>query len=63
MVVSKTLTTMTNQINAYTRDVFFGRTRLICRFDKGQGIAVLNSDDYVKKLHSIINDTSEFIEI
>ena len=35
----------------------------ICRFDKGQGIAVLNSEDYIKKLQNIINDTSKFIEV
>ena len=35
----------------------------ICRFDKGNGIAILDSSDYLRKLHSIIDDTTKFVEI
>ena len=30
------------------------------KFDKGNGVTILNSIDYVKKLSSIINDESKF---
>ena len=35
----------------------------VCSFDKGNGIVILNSQDYYSKLDSIINDTSKFVEI
>ena len=35
----------------------------ICKFDKGSGIAVLNSDDYFTKLDSIVNDQHKFIKV
>ena len=35
----------------------------ICKFDKGSGIAILNSDDYFTKLDSIVNDQHKFIKV
>ena len=35
----------------------------ICKFDKGKGVSVLNSNDYISKLNSIVNDKSKFIEV
>ena len=35
----------------------------MCKFGKGKGVAVLNSDDYCAKLDVIVNDTSKFVEI
>ena len=35
----------------------------ICRFDKGKGVAILNSNDYISKLNSIVNDKSKFKEV
>ena len=35
----------------------------ICKFDKGRGISILNTDDYFEKLDSIINDHSKFREV
>ena len=35
----------------------------ICKFDKGRGVAVLNSEDYYAKLDLIVSDTSKFGEI
>ena len=35
----------------------------ICKFDKGKGVAILNSNDCISKLNSIVNDKSKFIEV
>ena len=35
----------------------------ICKFDKGKGIAILDSSDYYSKLDSIVCDQSKFIQI
>ena len=35
----------------------------ICKFDKGRGVAVLNSENYYAKLHLIASDTTKFVEI
>ena len=35
----------------------------MCKFDKGKGVAVLNSEDYYARLHVIVKDTSKFVEI
>ena len=35
----------------------------MCKFDKGKGVAVLNSEDYFAKLDVIVKDTSKFVEI
>ena len=35
----------------------------MCKFDKGKGVAVLNSKDYYAKLDVIVNDTSKFVKI
>ena len=35
----------------------------MCKFDKGERVAVLNSDDYDAKFDVIVNDTSKFVEI
>jgi len=35
----------------------------ICRFDKGNGVAVFNTEDYYAKLDKIICDKSKFVEI
>ena len=32
----------------------------VCRFDKGQGVAILNTSDYMNKLYAIIDDSSKF---
>ena len=32
----------------------------ICSFDKGSGLVILNSEDYYKKLDTIVNDRSKF---
>ena len=32
----------------------------ICRFDKGRGVAILNTTDYIKKLQTIVDDGSKF---
>ena len=36
---------------------------LICKFDKGNGMAVLDSSDYHAKLQKIIQDKSKFVEV
>ena len=46
----------------------FGKTLLsavfkICKYDKGNGVAILNSCDYYRKLDNIIDDKTKFIEI
>ena len=35
----------------------------VCKFDKGNGIAILESDDYYRKLDKIVDDKSKFLEI
>ena len=35
----------------------------MCKFDKGKGVAALNSDYYYAKLNVIVNDTFKFVEI
>ena len=35
----------------------------ICRFDKSKGVAILNSNDYISKLNSIVNDKSKFTAV
>ena len=35
----------------------------ICKFVKGRGVAVLNSEDYYVKLDLLVSDTSKFVEI
>ena len=35
----------------------------VCKFDKGNGLAILDSTDYDAKLHKIIQDKSKFVEI
>ena len=35
----------------------------ICKFDKGRGVAVLNSEDYYAKSDLIVSNTSKFVEI
>ena len=35
----------------------------MCKFDKGKGVALLNSEDYYAKLDVIVNDASKFVEI
>ena len=35
----------------------------VCRFDKGNGVVLLNTIDYYDKLDSIINDQTKFTEI
>ena len=32
----------------------------VCSFDKGNGVVILNSSDYYKKLDAIISDKSKF---
>ena len=36
---------------------------IICRFDKRNGVAILNEHDYFIKLDSIIMDTTKFVEV
>ena len=35
----------------------------ICKFDKGAGVAILNSNDYYEKLEKIVNDKTKFKKI
>ena len=35
----------------------------ICKFDKGTGVCILNSVDYISKLECIVNDTSKFEKV
>ena len=35
----------------------------VCRFDKGNGVAILNSRDYYEKLEKTVNDQSKFTEL
>ena len=35
----------------------------ICKFDKGRGVSILNTNDYFEKLDSIINDHSKSQEV
>ena len=35
----------------------------ICPFDKGQGIAILDSEDYFDKVKAIVNDTDKFVKL
>lgn len=32
----------------------------VLKFDKGQGVAILNTNDYLSKLHTIVDDASKF---
>ena len=32
----------------------------ICKFDKGNGLTILNTSDYFSKLDTIVNDTTKF---
>ena len=34
-----------------------------CKFDKGNGVAILESEDYCAKLNKIIHDKTKFVEI
>ena len=34
-----------------------------CKFDKGRGVVILNSNDYYSKLNSMISDSTKFTEI
>jgi len=34
----------------------------ICKFDKGNGIAILKTKDYFEKLDKIVEDQSKFLE-
>ena len=38
-------------------------TNKVCRFDKANGVAILNSKDYYEKLEKIVNDQSKFTEL
>ena len=35
----------------------------ICKFDKGTGVCILNTIDYISKLDSIVSDTSKFQKV
>ena len=35
----------------------------VCKYDKGNGIAVMNTEDYFGKLDEIVNDKSKFVEL
>ena len=35
----------------------------ICQYDKGNGVVVLNSEDYYSKLDHIIDDPTKFIKV
>ena len=35
----------------------------LCKFDKGNGLAILEAEDYFLKLDKIIEDGSKFIEV
>ena len=35
----------------------------VCRFDKGNGVVLLNSCDYLSKLDDIVNDQTKFMQI
>ena len=35
----------------------------VCKYDKGNGIAVMNTEDYYGKRDEIINDISKFVEL
>ena len=35
----------------------------VCKYDKGNGIAVMNTEDYHGKLDEIVNDKSNFVEL
>ena len=35
----------------------------VCKFDKGTGICILNTSDYINKLDCIVNDTSKFQKV
>ena len=35
----------------------------ICRYDKRNGVAILNFTNYCEKLDKIVNDRSEFVEL
>ena len=39
------------------------KTIRICKFDKGTGVCILNSNDYTNKLNSIISDTTKFRKV
>ena len=35
----------------------------VCKYDKGNGIAIVNTEDYYGKLDEIVNDKSKFVEL
>ena len=35
----------------------------LCLYDKGNGVAILNSTNYYEKLDKIVNDRSKFVEL
>ena len=39
------------------------KTIKICKFDKGTGVCILNSADYISKLDRIVSDTSKFEKV
>ena len=62
-IIQKNNKTLQKQFRSTIKDLKKRSEIKICRFDKGQGIAVLNSEDYMKKLQNIIDDKSKFIEV
>ena len=36
---------------------------VVCQFDKGNGVCLMNSGEYIDKLDTIINDEDKFVEI
>ena len=35
----------------------------VCRYDKGNGVAILTCTDYYEKLNKIVSDRSKFVEL
>ena len=35
----------------------------VCKFDKGVGVCIMNSDDYYTKLDTIVSDDTKFVEL
>ena len=45
------------------RDLSNDNTIIICKPDKGNGIVILNKQDYITKMHDILNDRRKFKKI
>ena len=54
---------MTQQLHATSKRITKNEDIKVCSFDKGNGIVILDANDYHEKMNSILDDQSKFKRI